>query len=104
MNKRLRPIPYPPGSPQRRWYVAYLREAFAMTRQEALAKVSTVNQLARHTPLPGETCGAQTRKGTPCRCRAGANGRCKYHGGMSTGPKTVEGKKTVARNLTKTTR
>lgn len=37
------------------------------------------------------TCGARTRKGTPCRCRALGNGRCKLHGGLSTGPKTAEG-------------
>ena len=38
-----------------------------------------------------DPCGARTRAGTPCRCRALANGRCKYHGGLSTGPKTPEG-------------
>jgi len=37
------------------------------------------------------TCGARTRKGTHCRCLALANGRCKLHGGLSTGPKTAEG-------------
>lgn len=37
------------------------------------------------------TCGAHTRKGTPCRCLAMPNGRCKLHGGMSTGPRTTEG-------------
>lgn len=37
------------------------------------------------------TCGAKTRSGTPCRCFALANGRCRLHGGVSTGPKTEEG-------------
>jgi len=37
------------------------------------------------------TCGARTRKGTLCRCLALTNGRCKLHGGLSTGPKTAEG-------------
>ena len=37
-------------------------------------------------------CGARTRKGTPCRCLALANGRCKLHGGLSTGPRTEEGR------------
>jgi hypothetical protein len=37
------------------------------------------------------TCGARTRKGTPCRCLPLANGRCKLHGGLSTGPKTADG-------------
>ncbi len=31
-------------------------------------------------------CGARTRKGTPCRQPAMKNGRCRLHGGKSTGP------------------
>ena len=31
-------------------------------------------------------CGAKTWRGTPCQCRAIANGRCRLHGGLSTGP------------------
>ena len=30
-------------------------------------------------------CGAKTRKGTPCQAPAMANGRCRLHGGKSTG-------------------
>jgi len=37
-------------------------------------------------------CGARTRKGTACRAKALANGRCKFHGGLSTGPRTAEGR------------
>ena len=39
-------------------------------------------------------CNAKTRKGTPCRARGlGKGRRCRFHGGMSTGPKkTPEGK------------
>jgi hypothetical protein len=37
-------------------------------------------------------CGAKKRKkGTPCQSPAMANGRCRIHGGTSTGPKTQEG-------------
>jgi hypothetical protein len=36
-------------------------------------------------------CGARTRRGRPCRAPAMANGRCRMHGGLSTGPKTSEG-------------
>jgi len=44
-------------------------------------------------------CGAKTRKGTPCkRSDIYANGRCKFHGGLSTGPQTAEGKRKVAEN------
>ena len=32
-------------------------------------------------------CGAKTRKGTPCRAAAMKNGRCRMHGGKSTGPR-----------------
>ena len=41
-------------------------------------------------PLPGFEglkCGARTRKGTPCRISMiWPNGRCRLHGGLSTGP------------------
>jgi len=36
-------------------------------------------------------CGAKTRKGAPCQAPAMKNGRCRLHGGKSTGPKTPEG-------------
>ncbi len=41
-------------------------------------------------------CGAKTRAGTPCK-RFGnlRNGRCKLHGGRSTGARTEEGKRAV---------
>lgn len=43
------------------------------------------------------TCGAKTRKGTPCRMKSEpGKRRCKYHGGKSTGPKTAEGRKRIA--------
>ena len=41
-------------------------------------------------------CGARTRKGTPCQRRAYGNGRCRNHGGLSTGPKTPEGRERIA--------
>jgi hypothetical protein len=37
-------------------------------------------------------CGAQSKRtGKPCRAAAMPNGRCKVHGGKSTGPRTPEG-------------
>ena len=36
-------------------------------------------------------CGAKTRKGSPCRNPAMPNGRCRMHGGASTGPRTLAG-------------
>lgn len=42
-------------------------------------------------------CGARTRRGTACQCQgAGAGGRCRWHGGLSTGPRTPEGKARVS--------
>ena len=37
-------------------------------------------------------CGAKTRASTPCQQPAMKNGRCRLHGGKSTGPKTSIGK------------
>lgn len=54
---------------------------------------------ARHGVLRfgPQKCGAQTRKGTPCRARAfPGKTRCKFHGGASTGPKTPEGRERIA--------
>ena len=49
--------------------------------------------------LMGLTCGAKTRAETPCKLTSlYANGRCKFHGGLSTGPKTEAGKKKSALN------
>lgn len=36
-------------------------------------------------------CGAKTRAGHPCRQPGMRNGRCRLHGGKSTGPKTTTG-------------
>jgi hypothetical protein len=38
-----------------------------------------------------QRCGAKTRQGTPCKGPAMKNGRCRMHGGKSTGPRTPEG-------------
>ncbi len=37
------------------------------------------------TFMDAPRCGATTRKGTPCKSPAMKNGRCRMHGGMSTG-------------------
>jgi hypothetical protein len=42
-------------------------------------------------------CGARTRRGTPCQCPAMRNGRCRIHGGLSTGPRTAEGRERIRR-------
>lgn len=55
-------------------------------------------------PLPeiclDMVCGAKTKAGRPCRRKdIYANGRCKFHGGLSTGPKTSGGKQRSSMNL-----
>ena len=43
------------------------------------------------------SCGAYARStGNPCQAKALTNGRCKNHGGMSTGPKTPEGRLAIS--------
>ncbi|HXR36340.1 MAG TPA: HGGxSTG domain-containing protein [Candidatus Binataceae bacterium] len=39
----------------------------------------------------GRLCGAKARAGPPCQAPAMANGRCRIHGGTSTGPRTAAG-------------
>jgi hypothetical protein len=46
-------------------------------------------------------CGAKNRKGTPCQCPAMRNGRCRLHGGLSTGPNTSEGIERIRQAVTK---
>ena len=51
---------------------------------------------AKQKPRP-ERCGAKTRSGTPCRAKPlPGKTRCKFHGGMSTGPRTTEGRARIA--------
>ena len=41
---------------------------------------------AKYAFLMSPRCGAKTRSGTPCKSPAMKNGRCRLHGGKSTGP------------------
>ena len=51
-------------------------------------------------PLHKKECGAYARTTQlPCKAKALANGKCKLHGGLSTGPKTAEGKLKALMNL-----
>ncbi len=54
--------------------------------------------IAPHAP---SACGAKTRAGSPCKNAGMPNGRCRLHGGKSTGPKTVAGRRACARARTK---
>ncbi len=55
-----------------------------------------ISELGRPTRFgpnwPGKRCLAKTRKGTICQSPAFKNnGRCRLHGGLSTGARTSEG-------------
>jgi hypothetical protein len=49
----------------------------------------------RGNPNAAPRCGARTRAGCPCRAPAMKNGRCRMHGGASTGP-SAEGRARIA--------
>lgn len=71
------------------------REAEQDARQKALA---AFRKREAHSATERQIrCNAKTRKGTPCRCRSEpGKARCKFHGGMSTGPKTPEGRARIS--------
>ncbi|WP_394346558.1 HGGxSTG domain-containing protein [Meridianimarinicoccus aquatilis] len=55
---------------------------------------AVISAAASHGPI---SCGARTRKGTACKARPiPSKKRCKFHGGCSTGPKTIEGRTRIA--------
>ncbi len=70
-------------------------------RRDAQAVFASRSPVA---PVARPTCGARCRDGHACeapavRCAstgAARNGRCRMHGGLSTGPRTVEGRARVA--------
>ena len=44
-------------------------------------------------------CSAKTRRGTPCRRKdLYHSGRCRLHGGLSSGPRSSEGKSRSSKN------
>ena len=48
-----------------------------------------------------QSCGAKTRAGTSCKGQPMPNGRCRMHGGASTGPRTQEGLERIRKSRTK---
>ena len=62
--------------------------------QTNFAALTKAGHATRFGPdWPGQRCLAKTRQGTPCQNPAiRGRGRCKLHGGRSTGPRTPEGK------------
>ena len=81
--------------------------------ERAWAKLDRVLESARRTlereerrwaaPPPRPPvfqCGAEAKRtGIRCQLIAMENGKCRFHGGLSTGPKTPEGKARALANL-----
>ena len=92
----------------RGWGPKRLLEAMGVPIPERIGggNFRTPNARARHGVLVTTpqnlskrrvVCGAKTRNGTPCKCKSiPGKMRCKFHGGLSTGPKTEEGRARIA--------
>lgn len=95
---------------RRRTRLAALLADTGITADEAIAAALVDRDVARLLVRAGgrvtpkcdrPRCGARTRSGTPCQARAvwddehdrprTPRGRCRMHGGLSTGPRTAEG-------------
>jgi hypothetical protein len=76
--------------------VDLLHLKIALERAEARSQRQErrlLRRLRRKSPL----CGARTRRGTACICKAViGRERCRFHGGLSTGPRTEAGRRRVA--------
>ena len=68
-----------------------------LTKEERRA-LRTRARMQRKLANGVKLCGARTRQGRPCIATALPNGRCRNHGGLSTGAKTAEGR---AKSLSK---
>lgn len=82
-----------------KWLAQMLAERQAKHERELAALRPKPRKAAIQHTSDG-TCGARTRAGTPCKRRdIYFSGRCRLHGGLSTGPRTPEGKRRVTANL-----
>ena len=76
----------------RSWAPAFARESRMVI---AAQHIPNRGRLRNGNPsgdyLRAPRCGACTRAGTACRQPAMKNGRCRFHGGKSTGPRTAAG-------------
>ena len=90
----------------RRCYVAEHRtrqRAIMLGMAAGLGEWEAILQAPRidYGPYAELHCGARGKRlGVPCRIKAiYANGRCRFHGGLSTGPKSIDGKARSAMNV-----
>lgn len=67
--------------------------------QQDMQLISRAMTIRKETSdgLARKPCNARTRSGTPCRSKSEpGKSRCRLHGGLSTGPRTPEGRKKIA--------
>lgn len=79
---------------------APVRARVARSRHGVLVAINTIppqEMQAEPAFAAEECCGAKTRKGLPCKAKPlQGKCRCKLHGGLSTGPRTFEGRTIIA--------
>lgn len=69
------------------------RQQEALDKKSAHSRAKAAIRAAQHR----QQCGAKTRKGHPCSNKSEpGRRRCKFHGGLSTGPKTIGGRTKIA--------
>ena len=70
--------------------------SYHIERQGFLGAGGAVFWVGRVRKVNRAVCGAKTRAGVPCKARCVSDrGRCRLHGGLSSGPKTAEGRERI---------
>lgn len=83
----------PPRHARAAWGIREKQEAEPIEQLFRSLPKSLPNRLAN----PRTRCNAMTRAGMPCRAKSEpGRKRCRFHGGLSTGPKTKEGRARIA--------
>lgn len=91
MRKHLR-LPHFLTTTRPRVMESWLKEAHNPSWTEAWLLKQKIAQASVRV-----SCGARTRQGTPCKAKSvKGKKRCKLHGGLSTGPRTKEGKQAIS--------
>lgn len=79
--------------------VSRLRQALMSDLNRPIEELDKLSYPKYPKECQDMTCGAKTRAGTACKRRdLWSNGRCRLHGGLSTGPRTEQGKKRSSQN------
>lgn len=66
------------------------------SRQKGAGKTKSRTSGGMKIDMSLSSCGAKTRKGTPCANKPMSNLRCRLHGGLSHGPTTEAGRRRIS--------